>query len=67
LTGRNWTHLTGANYNRSAALDWTENLFWGSGIRLTGGRANITFQTSDISTRYRIQANYYSPSVGVAT
>ncbi|CDW75858.1 large extracellular alpha-helical protein [Stylonychia lemnae] len=66
LTGLNWTHLTPPNYNRSANIDWTETLFWGSGIKTVGGRANVTFATSDLNTAYRIQANFYS-NVGVAT
>jgi uncharacterized protein YfaS (alpha-2-macroglobulin family) len=48
-------------------LDWSETLFWGSGIKVQAGKANITFKTSDLSTNYRIHANYYGATQGVAT
>jgi hypothetical protein len=65
VIGKSYAHDTPANYSRSASIDQSETLFFGSAIKVVNGVANFTFKMSDLQTTFRIQANYYGQQ-GVA-
>lgn len=59
---KQWAHNTSANYNRSAAADSSETLFFGSAVRVVNSNADFSFKMSDLQTTYKITANYYGPN-----